>query len=126
MSSRQSRPVTATVAAVLVAVAVMGSAPAEGVLVFDGKGVAMYKLTCCVAVAVAGLGGQAVADILNVPADFPTIQAAINAAISGDQVVVADGVYTGAGNKNLEEMRQRFVGRFMYTFLFDDTAKEVV
>ncbi len=62
----------------------------------------MNKLICCVAVAVAGLGGQAVADILNVPADFATIQAAINAAITGDEVVVADGVYTGAGNKNLD------------------------
>ena len=47
------------------------------------KGMTMYKLTCCVAVAVAGLGGQAVAVIINVPADQPTIQAGINAAGHG-------------------------------------------
>ncbi len=53
--------------------------------VTGAKGLTMYKLTCCVAVAVAGVGGQAVADILNVPAEFPTIQAAINAAFAGDR-----------------------------------------
>ena len=36
----------------------IGSAPAEGVLVFGGKGVAMFKLTCCVAVAVEPGEGQ--------------------------------------------------------------------
>ena len=38
----------------------------------------------------------------NVPADYPTIQAAINAAVDGvDDVNVADNIYTGAGNTNL-------------------------
>jgi parallel beta-helix repeat protein len=40
--------------------------------------------------------------ILQVPSEYATIQAAINAAQPGDQVVVADGVYTGAGNKDLD------------------------
>ncbi|TWT44256.1 hypothetical protein RAS1_06660 [Phycisphaerae bacterium RAS1] len=38
------------------------------------------------------------ADILNVPADYPTIQAAIDAAVPGDHIVLAPGVYTGPGN----------------------------
>ncbi len=53
----------------------------------------MYKLTCCLAVAVTGLGGKAVAAVINVPGQFPTIQADINAAVKGDEIVVAPGVY---------------------------------
>ena len=40
---------------------------------------------------------------LHVPAEFETIQAAIDAALpSNDIVLVADGIYTGPGNKNLD------------------------
>ncbi|MHC4867817.1 MAG: right-handed parallel beta-helix repeat-containing protein, partial [Planctomycetota bacterium] len=42
-----------------------------------------------------------VSGILHVPLHYPTIQAAINAAADGDHVVLAEGSYTGAGNKNL-------------------------
>lgn len=34
--------------------------------------------------------------------DYPTIQAAINAAASGDTVLVADGIYTGDGNRDID------------------------
>ena len=35
------------------------------------------------------------------PADFTTIQAAIDDANDGDTIVVADGIYTGQGNINI-------------------------
>jgi predicted outer membrane repeat protein/parallel beta-helix repeat protein len=36
------------------------------------------------------------------PADFSNIQAAINDANDGDTVIVADGVYTGSGNRDID------------------------
>jgi hypothetical protein len=43
----------------------------------------------------------ALSAIINVPADRPTIQSAIGFASSGDEIVIADGVYTGTGNVNV-------------------------
>ena len=50
------------------------------------------------------IGGTtpALADIINVPGDYPTIQEGIDAAVDGDEVVVADGTWTGVGNTNLD------------------------
>ncbi|MCD4655209.1 right-handed parallel beta-helix repeat-containing protein [bacterium] len=47
------------------------------------------------------VSAAAVADTYFVPADYSTIQAAIDAIGHGDEVVVSDGTYTGIGNKNL-------------------------
>ena len=41
------------------------------------------------------------ADIISIPFDQPTIQAGINAAGTGDEVVVTDGTWTGPGNVQL-------------------------
>ena len=51
-------------------------------------------MRCCIVLLVGLLGVRADAAVINVPADQPTIQAAINAAVSGvDEVVVAPGSY---------------------------------
>lgn len=39
--------------------------------------------------------------VLQVPAEYATIQLAVDASVSGDTILLADGTYTGAGNKNL-------------------------
>ena len=43
-----------------------------------------------------------VSGALRVPADYPTIEAAILAATPGDVVMLDDGVYTGDGNRELD------------------------
>ncbi len=42
------------------------------------------------------------AAVIRVPGDLPTIQEAIDRAVNWDHILVADGTYTGPGNKNLD------------------------
>jgi len=41
------------------------------------------------------------AAVIHVPSDAPTIQAAVDAAFGGDEIVIADGTWTGAGNRGV-------------------------
>jgi hypothetical protein len=54
------------------------------------------------AMAIMLLSARAAAQpVLHVPADHATIQDAVNAAPPGGTIIVADGVYSGLGNRNI-------------------------
>jgi hypothetical protein len=52
----------------------------------------------------ADVNGNGIPDIceLNVPAEFDTIQSALDAALDGQVVLLAAGTYTGEGNRDLD------------------------
>ena len=53
-------------------------------------------------VGLLALCGTGFANELRVPSEYPAIQAAIDVAVGGDTILVADGVYTGEGNRDID------------------------
>lgn len=59
--------------------------------------------SCAIVLGIAVLcGGGASAAAIRVPADAATIQDALDAAIDGDEILVADETYAGASNRDLD------------------------
>jgi predicted outer membrane repeat protein len=54
---------------------------------------------------------SASASILKVPSEYPTIQDAADAAADTDTILVADGVYTGPGNRSIDFLGKNFTLR---------------
>lgn len=63
---------------------------------------ALIRVACLTSVCLFLAPNRSTASTIHVPANQTTIQGGINVAGSGDTVLVADGIYTGAGNRDID------------------------
>jgi hypothetical protein len=71
---------------------------------YSWRRISMGKAKIAITLFLLALPVTGSAAVIHVPGDQPTIQAGIDAAADGDTVLVASGIYTGPGNKNLDFM----------------------
>lgn len=64
----------------------------------------------CLAVSVPGYSAVITVN-LGGTGDYTTIQAAVDAAEDGDVIIVADGIYTGEGNRNIDFLQKTITVR---------------
>ena len=85
---------------------------------------------CASIVAALVLAGTTTAATINVPADYTTIQAAVNAASDGDEILVAPGTYTGTGAEVVDMLGKaitlRSSGTAEETILDGESVNQVV
>ena len=62
----------------------------------------MIHILCLIQATMLAAAGAMPSATIRVPGDEPTIQAGIDAAENGDVVLVADGTYRGAGNREID------------------------
>jgi predicted outer membrane repeat protein len=60
----------------------------------------LTKCTLFIGISILSVVTQA--SVIHVPADQPTIQAGVDAALDSDTVLVADGIYLGDGNRDID------------------------
>jgi predicted outer membrane repeat protein len=74
----------------------------QQLLLVRGCNIMIWKRISIICFVIACVSVPASGETINVPGDQPTIQTGIDAASNGDTVLVADGTYSGTGNRDID------------------------